>query len=121
MPGTAITTSGEQAPLAGAHDIACPVLEMETAGVLRAASEHGIPLLSIRSISDSPDEPLPFSIGDSLDRDGRLRPGRVAAMVLRNPRLIPRLARLRQNMDRAMGNLVAAVLAALEAQVSDPG
>lgn len=118
LRGTAVTTDGEQGVLAGAHDIACPVLEMETAAVLRAAAEHGIPLLSIRSISDSLDEPLPFSIDDSLDKDGRLRPGRVAAMVLRNPRLLPRLARLQRNMDRAMGNLVAAVIAAVEAQVS---
>jgi nucleoside phosphorylase len=120
IPGTAVTTSGEQAPLTGADDIACPVLEMETAGVLRAASEHGVPFFSIRSISDSPDEPLPFSIAETLDKDGRLRPGRVVAMVLRDPRLLSRLIRLARNMDLAMRNLVAAVLAAVEAQVAGP-
>jgi adenosylhomocysteine nucleosidase len=118
--GTAVTTSGENEPLAGAHDIACAVVEMETAGVQRAAAERGVPLLSIRSISDSPDEPLPFSIAESMDRDGRLRPGRILAMALHDPRLILRLVRLGKNMNRAMGNLAAVVIAAVEGQISDP-
>ena len=117
LRGTAVTTSGEGA-VAGADGIASTVVEMETAGVLRAAMERGVPLLSIRSISDSPDEPLPFSIADTMDKEGRLRPGRVVMMVLRRPRLIIRLARLQRNMDLAMSNLAAAVVAAVEAQLS---
>ena len=94
-----------------------PVLEMETAGVARVAAEQGVPLSAMRSISDSVAEPLPFSIEGSLDQDGRLRLGRIAIAAIRDPRLIPRFARLQRNMAGAMANLVAALRAALEAQL----
>jgi nucleoside phosphorylase len=119
LRGTAVTTNGSASLPAGAHDIAPAVVEMETAGIMRAAAERGVPLFAIRTISDSPEEPLPFSIADAVDKDGRVRPGRVILRALRHPRLIPRLARLQRNMDRAMGNLAAAVVAAVEALTAD--
>ena len=55
-----------------------PILEMETAGIAQVAAENGIPLLSIRAISDGPRAPIPFNLGEMMDEDANLRAGRTA-------------------------------------------
>jgi nucleoside phosphorylase len=65
--GNVITTRGEQSLAAVGTKIDAPVLEMETAGIADVCAEAGIPLLSLRAISDSVREPLPFNLADYLD------------------------------------------------------
>jgi len=76
LSGTAVSTRGEPNFRLPAGKLDCPVLEMETAGIAEAAAEHAVPLLALRSISDTADEPLPFAIAESLDELDRLRIGR---------------------------------------------
>ena len=118
LPGTAVTTPGSSSAL---PDNAGAVLEMETAAIARIAGELGVPLLSMRSISDSVDEPLPFDPGDVLKADGRVKVLTIAARALANPGFIRRLARLRRNTKAATRNLASALLAALEAQLDAEG
>jgi adenosylhomocysteine nucleosidase len=92
---------------------------METAGIAEAAAEHAVPLLALRSISDTVDEPLPFAIAVSLDELDRLRIGRIIAGIIRHPSLIPRFVRLQRNMACATRNLAVALFAAVEAQISE--
>ncbi len=86
-----------------------PILEMETAAVARVAAAHGIPFLAIRSVSDTGDEELDFSIDEFCDDSMRIRPTRVFATILRRPRIIPQLIRLARTSRVAAASLAMAM------------
>jgi len=46
-----------------------PVLEMETTGIMSAAAEKSIPVLSLRAISDGPRAPIPFDLETMMDKN----------------------------------------------------
>lgn len=92
-----------------------PVLEMETAAVLREASRAGVPVAAIRGVSDAADEELGFSIEEMCDAELNLSPLKVLALVLKKPRLVPQLLRLAGNSRKAGLNLAAGVDGALQA------
>lgn len=86
-----------------------PVVEMESAAVARVATEHNIPFLGIRAISDPWNEELGFSINEFCDNKLRIRPFKVLATILRRPRIIPQLIRLARNSRVAARNLGVAM------------
>ena len=110
--GTAITTRGSQViqPQLGA--LPHPILEMETAGIARVAAENGIPLLSIRSISDGPRSPIPFDLEAVLDEQDNLRLGKLLMMVIRRPWMILQTRRMTQNSRKAADFAAVALVAA---------
>ncbi len=116
--GTAVTTQGEQSVPAGADAESCTVLEMETAAIKSAADRFGVPVLGMRSISDSPDEPLPFDLAKVIDAGGRVKVAKIVAGILSRPGLIRELARTSRNTVTAAQNLAAALIAALSAQLT---
>ena len=65
LSGTIVTVRGIQAVPEILHETA--VVEMETFGIAQVALERGIPLHSLRSISDSPEEPIPFTMDGGED------------------------------------------------------
>ncbi|HJV65074.1 MAG TPA: nucleoside phosphorylase [Geomonas sp.] len=83
-----------------------PVLEMETAAVVAAAHQAGIPVVAVRGISDAADEELGFSLEEFCDADFNLRIGRVLLCVAKRPWIIPQLLRLAANTKRA-GKMLA--------------
>jgi adenosylhomocysteine nucleosidase len=91
-----------------------PVLEMETTGVARIASERKIPLVAVRAISDGTDEELDFSVADFTDREMRIRVRKVLWTIARKPRIIPQLIRLERNSRLAGRNLATAILTIME-------
>jgi len=109
-----ITGKGELARLLGGTALN-PVLEMETGGVLQAASRRGIPAVAIRGVSDAADEELGFSLEEFCDGDLNLRLAQVLGTVLRKPRIIPELIRLSGNSRRAGRTLAAALEISLRA------
>jgi adenosylhomocysteine nucleosidase len=111
--GTAITTRGSQVMPGTVASLANPILEMETAGIAQAAIAAGIPLLSIRSISDGPKAPIPLDLEAIMDEQYALRIGKILGMVIRNPRLISQLQPMMQNSAKAARCCALAVLAAL--------
>ncbi len=112
--GTAITTRGPQPTTRELVGWQHPVLDMETAGFGRAAQEHGTPLLSIRTVSDNPDEPFPLPMETFIDSRGNFRPGRMIAAILRRPGVLGKLIGVGRNGQRAAQNAAAAVAAVLE-------
>ncbi|HEX7599244.1 MAG TPA: hypothetical protein VF518_13590 [Polyangia bacterium] len=114
--GTAISTHGEQFIPEPGTASANPVLEMETMGIARVAAQHGIPLLSLRAISDGPGAPIPFDLAAMMDEEFNLRTGKLLRMLLGNPRLLPSLVRMGENTRLAAGNAAAALIAALIAK-----
>lgn len=87
------------------------VVEMETAGIAQEAAERGIPLVSFRAVSDSPLEPIPFEMGGG--DEFHIRPFVLLGAILRDPRIIRPLLRLKRNSERAARNLAEAVNAVI--------
>ncbi len=85
-------------------------VDMETAAVAGVAAELGVPHLAVRLVLDGPDTPL--SAAPIRDRQGRLRPLRVARAVLR-PRELASRAALQlhlQRISRTAARLLAVLL-----------
>ena len=111
--GTAITTRGSQVKPQTLENMAHPILEMETAGIARVAAETGVPLVSIRSISDGPQAPIPFDLEAVIDEEYNLRIGMMLMMVFRNPRIVFQSRRIVLNSRKAADHAARAVAAAL--------
>ena len=111
--GTAVTTGGSQVMESQLGELKHPILEMETAGIAQVAAEVGIPLLSLRAISDGPRAPIPFDLGEVMDEDANLRTGRLLKMIVRNPRIVLQSRRMMRNNRIAAYNAAIALVAAL--------
>jgi len=115
--GTVVTTHGAQLTEQQLAKLANPVLEMETMGIVGVAAEKGIPLLSLRSISDGPRAPIPFDLEAMMDEQDNLRKGEIIKTILGHPGILPQLVRMGRNSRQAADNAAIALIAAL----SQPG
>lgn len=113
VAGTAITTHGSQVISQSLEKVAHPILEMETAGIAQVAARMGIPLVSIRSVSDGPQAPIPFDLEAVIDEKGNLHMGKILMMALHNPRIVFQSRRIMLNSRRAADHAAKAVVAAL--------
>lgn len=113
VAGTAITTRGSQVIPQSLEKMVNPILEMETAGIAHVAARMGIPLVSIRSVSDGPQAPIPFSLEAAIDEKYNLRIGKILTMVLHNPRIVLQSRRIVQNSRTAADHAARAVVAVL--------
>ena len=89
---------------------------METGAIAGVCNAHGVPLLSLRAISDSPTEPFPVAAHILFDIEQQ-RPnyGRLAAYLLRDPASIPKLLRFSKQIARARDKLTNAIVALVKA------
>ncbi len=87
------------------------VVEMETAAIAEEAAARGIPLVSLRAVSDTPREPIPFEMNGG--EEFHVQPLVLLGAILRDPRNIRRLLRLKRNSGRAARNLAQTVNAVL--------
>jgi adenosylhomocysteine nucleosidase len=117
VAGTAVTTDGLQLLQLKPGELSHPILEMEIHGIARAAGEQGLPLLSLRGISDGPNAPLPFDLAAALDEQHNLRVGLIIRTILRHPLSLAQFLRTGRNTNRAAENAALALIAAL----SQPG
>jgi nucleoside phosphorylase len=113
VAGTAITTRGSQVVLDPHADMPHPVLEMETAGIAQVAAEMGVPLVSIRAISDGPQAPIPFDLEVILDESYHLRVGKLVRMVLRRPQILLQSRQMLRNSKIAAEHAARALVAVL--------
>jgi adenosylhomocysteine nucleosidase len=111
--GTAVTTGGSQVKPDPLGEMLHPMLEMETAGIAQAAADAGIPLLSLRAISDGPAAPIPIDLGEMMDDTANLRPGRLLRAVVRNPKIVFLSGRMMRNSRKAADHAAMALVAAL--------
>ena len=58
---------------------------METTGIAQVAAEKGMPLLSLRAVSDGTRSPIPFDLEAMMDEEDNLRIGKMIKMALRQP------------------------------------
>jgi len=114
LSGTVITTRGSQTVQLQGMSMTNPVLDMETFGVAQVAAEKGIALLSIRSISDGPQSPIPFDLDAMMDEKYNFRIGKILVAVLSQPKIIFQFKHLIQNSRKAADHAAIALLAILD-------
>ena len=83
--------------------------DMETAGIARAAAEHGLPWLAIRAIVDAQGVSIPPLALGSLSASGRPSLGKLLAGIARAPAGIPGLLRLGRDFHVARSALKTVV------------
>ena len=89
-------------------------VDMETAQVAAWADKLGLPMLALRTISDTSIDRIPPEIGEVVDRKGKLRPARAISVLARKPGLALEAVRLKKNMDSSLKTLGKVVLALLD-------
>ncbi len=80
-------------------------VDMESAGVARAAAEAECPFLVVRVIADPSDRSLPSAALHGIDAEGRQRPFRVISKLLARPWELAGLIRLSNDSQRALKQL----------------
>jgi nucleoside phosphorylase len=104
-----IDSSEERNEIARSTDAAA--VDMETEFIARACAEHGIPLLSLRVITDTPGEPFPAppKILFDIERQ-RTHLLKLAGFLLAHPNKIPRLIEFARRIARAQKILATALV-----------
>lgn len=86
-------------------------VDMETGAIVAVCRTHGVSLLSLRAISDTPTEPLPAppSILFDVERQ-RTNYGRLLLYILRDPASIGRLSRFSKEIGQVRARLTGAIV-----------
>lgn len=100
---TAAVTPAEKARLN--RDYQALAVDMESAGVARAAEEAECPFLVVRVIADPAERTLPSSALHGIDAEGRQRPFRVISKLVMRPWELPGLIQLSGDSKTALGEL----------------
>src|SRR6266576_6735048 len=86
-------------------------VDMETEFIARACAEHGVPLLSLRVISDTPSEPFPAQSRILFDIERqRTDAMKFALHFLRHPNRVPRLIQFATTIGQARETLASAIV-----------
>ncbi len=80
-------------------------VDMESAGVARAAEEADCPFLVVRVIADPAERSLPSSALHGIDAEGRQRPFRVISKLVMRPWELPGLIQLSNDSKTALEEL----------------
>ena len=106
----ALIDSGKQRKRV-ARESGASAVDMETEFIARACAEHGIPLLSLRVITDTPREPFPAppKILFDIERQ-RTHLVKLARFLLAHPNKIPRLIEFARRIARARKILATALV-----------
>jgi adenosylhomocysteine nucleosidase len=87
-------------------------VDMETGAIANVCNAHGVALLSLRAISDSPAEPFPAPVSVLFDVEHqRMSFGRLLAYILRDPGCGWRLVRFGKQIARVRTSLTNAIVA----------
>jgi len=91
----------EKACLAGVADAA----DMESLPLMQHWSANGVPALALRVILDPVDMPMTCDFEAAMDAHGQIRRRRLAAQLLRQPRLLPGFVHLARRSRHCLGIL----------------
>jgi len=98
----------EKAGLAAKYGVVA--VDMETAKVAEWAHGLGIPMLSIRTVSDGVADSIPPEIGAIFGPNGKLRPAKALSLFATRPGLMPELLRLKKKFDSSLDMLEKMVM-----------
>jgi nucleoside phosphorylase len=106
----AVIDSGEERQRI-ARESGASAIDMETEFIARACAVHGIPLLALRVITDTPTQPFPAPANVLFDiQRQRTRIAVFARFFLTHPRRIPGLVQFARRVSRARKTLSNAVV-----------
>jgi len=111
-----IDSSNERNKISRASNAAA--VDMETEFIARACATHGIPLLSLRVITDTPTQPFPAppSVLFDIQRQ-RTHIAVLTKFFLADPRRIPGLLQFARRISRARKTLANALVSIVRSQV----
>lgn len=93
------------------HDAGASIVEMEAAGVARAAMTRGLTFRCIKAVSDLADETFVNDLNAALQPDGTFSTGRIVFNALANPvprfRELIRLGRRSAEASKKLGDYLA--------------
>src|SRR5207248_231572 len=94
-----------------ARESGAAAVDMETGSIVGICKAHGVQLLSLRVISDAPNEPFPAPPGVLFDIERqRTSYGRLFAYLLRHPASIRPLLRFSGRIARIRAKLTGAIV-----------
>jgi len=96
-----VSTSEEKEFLGASGD----AVDMESAYVLSAAAQRGIPSAAIRAISDAVESDLPLDFGQAFNERGNVSVPKVIGQIVARPQRIGGLLQLAQESERAAAAL----------------
>jgi adenosylhomocysteine nucleosidase len=102
--------TGAEKRLAGEHTGAIAV-DMETAVIAFEAASRRIPFVAMRTIMDTVDHEL--VVAGLADENGRVRPLKAAAALVRNPAMVAGAIRVARNLRQATHSMAITVEAVL--------
>ena len=86
-------------------------VDMETEFIARACAEHGVPLLSLRVITDTPRKPFPAPMKVLFDMERQqTRLLRLATFFLAHPNRVPRMVQFARRIAHARKILASALV-----------
>ena len=80
-------------------------VDMESSAVARAAAEAGLPYLAVRAICDDAEREVPAEVVRAVSESGQTGLGKVLAMILKKPSLLPRLMAMGREYNKALKSL----------------
>ncbi len=97
-----------------AHSSGAAAVDMETEFIARACAEHGIPLLSLRIITDTPRQPFPAppEILFNIEQQ-RTDMATLATFLVAHPGCVPQLVQFTRRIAAARKILANALVAIL--------
>ena len=106
----AVIDSGEERERI-ARESGASAVDMETEFIARACAVHGIPLLALRVITDTPNQPFPAPASVLFDiKQQRTHIAVLARFFLAHPRHIPGLVQFARRISRARKTLSNALV-----------
>ncbi|HZR04563.1 MAG TPA: hypothetical protein VFA61_01890 [Candidatus Udaeobacter sp.] len=114
LTAPALIDSGEER-MKLAHESGAAAVDMETEFIARACAKLGIPLLSLRVISDTPRElfPAPANVLFDIDRQ-QTRMLKLATHLLAHPSRVPQLVQFARRIAHARQTLAGALVTVLK-------
>ena len=86
-------------------------VDMESAQVAEWAEESDVPLLAIRTISDTLDDRIPPETAGMVDPKGKLLLRKILFLIMSRPSLFKEIVRLKRNLDFSLQTLEKIVTA----------
>jgi nucleoside phosphorylase len=104
-----LDTAAQREEIWGRHQAVA--IDMETASIARICADRQLRILSLRTLSDTPQDPFPVAPEILFDMTRqRIPAGRLCIYLARHPGAIPRLLKFSQQIGKARRHLTEALI-----------
>lgn len=116
--GTTVTTSEVAGTPEQKNNLAAKygalAVDMETAQVAEWAASWDIPIVAVRTVSDTSKDSIPPELGGIVGPKGKLVISKAVRVFAGRPKLFREAMRLKRNLDRSLKNLEQIVMSLLK-------